>query len=448
MNEKIFKAYDIRGVYEKDFDQEDVRKISKAYLQTLANLTVKPVSQLKIVIARDIRNSSEKIHQIFIEEVLKYGVQIDDLDLISIDALYYIVGADQYDGGIMVTASHNPPEYGGLKMLSAGSEIIRGTELKEVVSNLEEFKLAPGKLNKLDIWSRYLDHVFSFVDLDKIKNLKLVADAGSGMAAINLPKILDRLSQIDFVGLFMEPDGNFPHRNPNPLAPNASDQLAAKVLATQADLGAIFDADSDRILLVDEKGNLIKGDQILLLLSKAVLAKKPGSAIVYNLICSHAVPELITAWGGVAVRSEVGFVNIKKHARENNAVMGGEVSAHFSFKDNYFSDSAFIALLLILEILSSTDQKLSELVKENTLYFKGDEVNLEVKDVQAELQKIREKYQGQIKDEIDGITVEFSDRWFNVRASNTEPLLRVTVEGNTAEILAAQTKELLELINN
>ncbi len=453
MDNKIFKSYDIRGIYNKEFKKDDIKVIAQAYLQEIARIGQKEIKDLKIIIARDIRHSSPEITTTFIAEVIKYGVEVNDLGLMPIDALYYLVGQDNYDGGIMITASHNPPPYGGIKMLATKVEAIRGTRIKEVIAELKEIPLREGKKKELDIWDKYIEHVLSFVNLDNIKPLKIVIDAGNAMAGLTIPRIFSKIPQIEVRELFFEPDGDFPFRDPNPLNEGAADKLIAKVKEESADLGAIFDADSDRVFLIDEKGNFIKGDQILILLAEAIIKDNPGASIVYNLICSKAVPEIIKNLGGRAIRSEVGYANVKKHMEEENGLLGGEVSGHFSFKKNYYSDCAYAALLMILEILSLKNKKLSALVAKNKIYYRANELNITISDIPLALDKIREKYASNIRDEIDGLTVEFYDEeelnyWFNVRASNTEPLLRITVEAQDRERAEKYQKELLAIINN
>ena len=453
MNDKIFKAYDIRGIYNKEFNNNDVKIIAKAYLQEIARIGKKQIKDLEIIIARDIRHSSPEITTTFIEEVIKYGVKVKDLGLMPIDAIYYLVGIDNYDGGVMVTASHNPPVYGGLKMLATKVEAIRGIRIKEVIKELKKIPKIEGSVKELNIWDKYINHVLSFVNLKNIKPLKIVVDSGNAMAGITIPKIFSKIPKIKVIELFFEPDGNFPSRDPNPLNEGAADKLIAKVKEVSADLGAIFDADSDRVFLVDEKGNFIKGDQTLILLAEKILKDNPGAGVVYNLICSKSVPEMVKKLGGKAIRSEVGYANVKNHMEKENGIIGGEVSGHFSFKKNYYSDCAYAALLIILEILSLKNKKLSTLIEKNQIYYRANELNITIDDIPLALNKLRDKYKENIRDEIDGLTVEFYNNellnwWFNVRASNTEPLLRITVEAKDKETAEKYQKELLEKINN
>ena len=456
MEKSIFKAYDIRGVYPKELNEEDVDLIVQTYLILLSEKLNKPIKELKIAVGRDIRNSSESLIKPAINTFLKYGVSVDDYGLISINDYYFVVGKYKYDAGVMATASHNPPEYGGFKLTYANQEypdsidFLSGKELYQTLQKLSFPINAPqtkGKLNSRKYIQDHLKHIFEFVDIKKIKPFQVVVDNGNGMNSIMMPHIFDKLP-CELIHLFPEMDGDFPNRPPNPLTEGAYKKLADKVLATKADLGIIYDVDGDRIFLVDEKGGFIRGDTVLLFLARAILKKNPGSGIAYNLICSHAVPELIAKWGGKPLRSEVGYRNVARHMREGNGIMSGEVSGHFAFRDNFYADSGFIALLLVLQTLSEDGRPLSEIVKDFSLYYKDDEINLTVDNIKEKLDLFRQKYKDNIKDEMDGITVEFDNWWFNVRASNTEPLLRITVEADNKQLWQEKSKELIDYINN
>ncbi|PIR06150.1 MAG: phosphomannomutase/phosphoglucomutase [Candidatus Komeilibacteria bacterium CG11_big_fil_rev_8_21_14_0_20_36_20] len=456
MESKIFKAYDIRGIYPIELNEETARLIAQTFLKILSQQLNKPIKDLKISICRDARQSSEPLMNVVRETFLEYGVAVDDFNLISINDFYFSVGYYKYDGGIMATASHNPSEYGGFKMVmlnpedKASIEFISGQELYVELTKLN-FPLndqkVEGKLQKKDLKKDYLKNLLSSADIKKIKPLKVVVDTGNGMMGLLIPELFKNLP-CELIHLFPELDSNFPNRPPNPLEPGASNKLAQKVLEEKADLGVIFDVDGDRMFLVDEKGNFLRGDMVLLLLAKSMLHLHPGAGIAYNLICSHAVKDLVAKWGGRPIRSEVGYLNLARHMREQGGVMSGEVSGHFAFKDNYYADSGFIALLLALQAISMDGRKLSEMIKDFTLYSRADELNIQVQDINAELDKIKNKYRDNILDEIDGITVEFPDWWFNVRPSNTEPLLRITVEANSAVEVKKHQQEIMDIINS
>lgn len=445
---QIFKSYDIRGIYPDDLNEEVAREIALLFLSLIHQKTAKNPEEMKVVIARDIRNSSESLAGIFKETLINKGVQVDDLGLVAVDVIYFATGKFDYDGGVMVTASHNPEAYGGYKMVSKGVESVRGTELWDHQSERKDFLDSDkGKINNIDIWDDYLDHIFSFVNKDKIKPMKIVVDSGNGMAGIMISKIIKFLPQIELVPLFFKPDGSFPSRNPNPLTAGAADQVCEKVKNEKADAGFIYDADADRVFLIDENGRFLRGDQTLLVLAKPILEKNSGAGIVYNLICSKNVLENVKKMGGRAIRSEVGYVNMATHMKKEKAIMGGEVSAHFSFRDNYYGDSGFIAFLLALEAMSEEGFKLSEFIDENENWHRANEINLTIEDKEEALNKIRKYYQNDILDQIDGITVEFRDWWFNVRPSNTEPLLRVTIECQNQEDIEKRKKEVMDIIN-
>jgi phosphomannomutase len=444
---QIFKSYDIRGIYPNELNEEVAEKIAELYLSIVSQRINKPASKMKIIIARDARNSSENLCLAFKNFLVSKGVIVHDIGLIAVDAVYMMVGKKNYDGGVMVTASHNPGDYGGFKMVSQGVNWIRGGELLNHVVEMKTFPDSDqGKMEKIDVWNDYLNHIFSFIDVDKIKSKKIVVDSGNGMAGVMISKIIERLPQIKLVPLFFEVDGNFPSRDPNPLNPGASDQIVKKVITEKADAGFIFDADADRVFLVDDQGRFLKGDETLLVIAKQVLEKSPGAGIVYNLISSKNVKEYVQKKGGRAIRSEVGYVNMGTHMKEENGLMGGEVSAHFSFKDNYFADSGFIAFLMILQAISIEGFKISDFMEKNQIWHKAEDVNLEIENKEEALNKIREHYQKNILDEIDGVTVEFENWWFNVRPSNTEPLLRVTIECKNEEDIERRKKEVMDII--
>lgn len=452
MEKSIFKAYDIRGIYPTDLNEEAAQFIAQAFVNFLSQKLNKKPSDLKIALGKDIRLASEPLARAVTKVLLDNGLLIDDLDLISTNDYFFALGNYDYDGGIMVTASHNPPAYGGFKMAYKQGNDFVFISGKELLVEVEKISVLPvlnlnGQVAKKNIFDDHLKHVLSFVDLQKIKPLKIVVDAGNGMNVMMLEKIF-KILPCQITPLFFDLDASFPNRPPNPLAENASEKIAAKIKEVKADFGIMFDVDGDRMFLLDEQGNFLRGDVTLLLLAKVLLAKHPGAGIAYNLICSHSVKDLVKAWGGRPIRSEVGYMNLARHMKTEGGVMSGEVSGHFAFKDNFYSDNAFIAMLLALETISIDGRQLSEIAKEFVLYHKNEELNLTIADIPAALDKLRAKYHTNILDEIDGITVEFEDWWFNIRPSNTEPLLRITVEAATANLLAAKTAELVSLIQS
>lgn len=455
MDASIFRSYDVRGLYPQQINAEQAKHIALAYLSVVSRKLHKPVKSLKIVVARDVREASEPLMTAAVEVFLKHGVEVHDLGLVSINDFYFALGRYKYNSGFMATASHNPAGYGGFKMAVNNTEytdsikFISGQQVYKEMGALKDFQpeLTPGKLKNKEISKDHIKHILSFVDVKKIKKLKVLADTGNGMVGLILPKLFDKLPA-ELVSIFSELDSKFANRPPNPLAKDAHQAAAKELLKNKADLGVMFDVDGDRMFLLDEKGQFIKGDMTLLLIAKILLKKEAGASIVYNLICSHAVPELITKWGGRAIRSEVGYINLARHMHAEHGIMSGEVSGHFAFKDNFYADSGLIALVLALQAISEDGRSLSEIMEDFNLYYRGDELNVAVESIEAKLEKIRYHYRANIKDEIDGITVEFADWWFNVRPSNTEPLLRITVETKDQRATEEHQKEILAVINN
>jgi phosphomannomutase len=438
-SDTIFKAYDTRGVYPTELNEEAAQAVGQA--------VAKLAQGGRVVVGRDMRLSSPQLHQALIKGLRQGGSAVDDLDLVPIDAVYFAVGRHGYEAGVMVTASHNPPEYNGFKVVGKGAQVVRGSKLKEFVDIFNADAPIQGSLSEFDIWPSYLEHVRSFVRPESLRPLKVVVDAGNGMAGKVLPTLFNGLP-FKLTPLFFELDGSFPNRQSNPLLPGASDAVAAKVKAVGADVGVMFDGDTDRVFFLDEQGVFVPADVTLLLLAREFLNREPGAAVVYNLICSRAVPEFIERWGGRPVRSAVGYVNMREALVKQGAVMGGELSAHYSFRDNYGADSGMIALLLVLELLSQEGKALSELVHEFSPYAKAPEMNLKVADKDKVLAAVRSRYHDAQIDELDGVTISYPDWWVNVRPSNTEPLLRVTIEANDADLLSAKHTELKHLIES
>jgi len=439
INKSIFKSYDIRGVYPAELNEEVAFNIGVAF--------AKMTGAKKIVVCNDARISVPELLQGLAKGVISEGGELYYLGQLPTECLYFAVGFYDFPAGIMITASHNPKEYNGFKMIrKAGEniEIIRGKDLLEIVNSANAEILHDNKiieLNKKDILKDYLNHILDFVDLSEITPLKIVIDASNGVAGKVISEIQDKLP-VEIIALNFEPNGNFPNHSSNPLAEGSADQIAKKIKEVKADFGLIFDGDADRVFLVDENGELVKADVTLLILAKYFLAKNAGMAVAYNAICSKAVPEFVRTWGGTPVRTQVGFVNVREGLLKNNGIMGGELSGHYCFKDNYYLDSGMIAMLVLIQEIAKDGRMVSEIVKELSPYAKSAELNFEVKDKDAILEKIKEKYSDGKQDYLDGVTVEYKDWWFNVRPSNTEPLLRLTIEADTQEILKAKIKEL------
>jgi len=442
VNSAIFRSYDIRGIYPKDLNQEAVFKIGQAFVQY--------AKAKKVVIGQDMRLSSPTLFKSLVKGITSQGADVYDIGLVPTECLYFSPGYYDYDSGIMITASHNPKEYNGLKLVKKEKDkvkVIPGKDLLGMVK--KEFSEAEkqGQVKKLDIWPDYINHIFSFIDIKKIKMFKIVIDAGNGMAAKVVSLIKDKLP-IKIIPLNFKLDGNFPSHPSNTLESGSVDQISKEVKKQKADFGFIFDGDADRIYLIDESGNFIRADITLLILAKHFLEKNPGKGIAYNLICSKAVPEFIKKWKGKPIRTPVGFVNIQKALKEKDGIMGGELSGHYSFRDNYYLDSGFIAFLVLLEAISKSGKRLSEIIRELSLYAKGAEANFKAKNKEEIINIIKEKYSDGKQDYLDGLTVEYKDWWFNLRPSNTEPLLRLTIEADNQKLLKQKQKELSSLISD
>lgn len=440
-NQSIFKSYDIRGVYPKALNEKIAYTIGRSF--------VKYTKAKSVAIGQDARISSPALFDSLVKGITEEGANVYNLGQVPTECLYFTVGFYDFDAGIMITASHNPKEYNGFKMLKKNGnniEVIKGEDLQSIVET-GDFKndITKGLIAQKDIWQDYINHILSFVNLDKIKPFKIAVDASNGVAGLAVAKIGNKLSAKIFL-LNYEPDGNFPNHSPNPLLPGSTDQIKKEIEKENADFGFIFDGDADRIFLVDENGWLIRADVVLLLLAKYFLQKNPGSAIAYNAICSKSVPEFVKKWGGKPIRTKVGFVNVREGLLKNNGIIGGELSGHYCFRDNYYLDSGMIAFLILLQIISQEHKKVSEIVQELSPYAKSFEMNFEIANKEEILSKIKEKYADGKQDYLDGITVEYNNWWFNVRLSQTEPLLRLTIEADTKDLLEEKQKELTALI--
>jgi len=442
IDEKIFKSYDIRGTYPDQLNEEAAYAIGRAFARR-----VLATGENKTIVGFDMRVSGPALKKEIIRAITDEGVDVVDVGLVPIDAVYAAVGLFGYSAGIMITASHNPKEYNGFKMVLKDMDWIRGEELKNDVLNLpDEISQTKGEVEEVDLMPKYIDHVLSFVDLKKIKSFKVVVDAGNGMAGKVVP-LLEPHLPIKVIPLNFELDGNFPAHPSNPLLPESQVQIRQAILKEKADFGVIFDGDTDRLFFVDETGEFIRADISLLILAKEFLNREPGKGIVYNVICSKIVPEKIKEWGGVPLRSKVGYVNIGEMMKAEQGIMGGELSAHYSFRDNAYADSGFIAWLILLQLISQDGRKLSEIVAEFQKYYKSPETNIEVSDHEAVIAEVKKQYTDGKQDELDGLTVEYKDWWFNVRSSKTEPVLRVTIEADTKELLDEKQAELTNFIN-
>lgn len=448
LNPAIFRSYDIRGIYPKDINKEVAELIGNAIGSIVLEDSKK--SNPTIVIGRDMRIGSPDVSEGLITGLVKQGINVVDIGLVPVDAVYFAVGKHEYDAGIMVTASHNPKDYAGLKMVLKGTRWLRGIDVLEYIKRHEdEFEnSSKGVITERNIWDDYIAHVHSFVDLKSIKPFTVVIDAGNGMAGKAIPQIM-KDTPIKVIEVDFELDGSFPNRDSNPLAENVTEKTAAIIEQEKADFGVLFDGDTDRLIFVDEKGKKVKADTGLIILAQHLLKKEPGKTVSYNAICTKAVPEIVESVGGRAVRTPVGYVHVCKAMQDHDGIIGGEVSAHYSFAKNYYADSGMAALMLMLEIVSEDDRPFSELVNAHMPYHRADEVNLEIEDKQGVIEAIKLRYKDVAEiDELDGVTCHFDDWWFNVRPSNTEPLLRITVEAQTEEEVINRRDEVVSFVES
>ncbi len=444
INPNIFKAYDVRGIYGTELTDEAAYAIARAFVQYLG--------VDRVAVGRDMRVSSPALATAIIRGITDQGADAIDLGMTTTDELYFAVGKFGYPAGMMITASHNPAQYNGIKMCRAeavaissetGGNAIRDLVLSGQVKDPER----KGQVHHRDVTDDYINHALSFIDVSKIKPLKVAVDAGNGMAGMIIPRVFQRLPAT-LVPLYFELDGTFPNHPASPIEPENTAVLRQTVRDQHLDMGVAFDGDADRMFLIDEHGNLLGGDMVTALVANSLLRKQPGATILYNLISSRSVPELIERDGGRAVRTRVGHSFIKAQMRQENAIFGGEHSGHFYFRDNWYADSGLIAFLIVLELVSESGKPVSELVAAIDKRFRSGEINSEVSDQKSKIAEIEEKYraQGAEIDHLDGITVSFPTWWFNVRPSNTEPLLRLNLEADTRDEMERRRDEVLHLI--
>lgn len=438
----LFKAYDVRGVAPDELNPDIAYKIGRALVVYLG--------AEHVCVGRDMRLSSPALASSLIDGMMDQGADVTDIGLISTDGLYFAVGTFGFEAGVMVTASHNPAEYNGFKMCR---EQARPLSMDEGIGQIRDLVIAGnfpevdrrGTRIERDVTDDFVEHALSMVDLSVIRPFKIAVDAGNGMAGKIVPSVFDRLP-CELVPLFFELDGTFPNHDANPLEPENIRDLQATVLTQNVDIGIAFDGDADRMFVIDERGHFVGGDMVTAMVSQALLRKHPGSAVVYNLICSRTVPEVIEASGGVPVRSRVGHSFIKQLMREHDAIFGGEHSGHFYFRDNWYADSGLIAFLTMLELLSRESMSLSEYLRPIDTRHRSGEINTEVADIEDTLARVRERFADGTIDTLDGLTIEYPTWWFNLRASNTQPLLRLNVEADGPEELRQRRDDVLSTI--
>jgi phosphomannomutase len=444
LESKVFKAYDVRGIYPDELDEAGAEAIGRAYVEQF--------EPRRMAVGRDMRLSSPAMQEALMRGAAAAGAEVLDLGLVGTEMVYFAVGSLGLEGGAMVTASHNPKEYTGMKLVRRGALPVGGEsglfDVRDRALEDSEPRGAEGTIEQYDIWPAYVDQVLSFVDVSTIKPLKVVIDAANGMAGTMLPPVLERLP-IESVRCYFEPDGSFPNHEPNPLLPENREFIVRKTLEESADLGVAFDGDGDRCFFVDDTGEFVPGDFVTALFAEGVLEKEPGAKVIYDVRASRAVPDAIEAAGGVALMNRVGHAFIKARMRKEDAAFAGEVSGHYYFRDFSQADSGVVPFLLMLELISKRGRRLSEILAPlRSRYFITGELNTPVPDVALKLQELKERYADGRVSHLDGISVDFDDWHFNVRPSNTEPLLRLNLEATSEELMEQKRDEVLEVIRS
>jgi phosphomannomutase len=449
INPAIFKAYDVRGVYPQEVNEDAARLIGRGFV---AYLNAK-----RIAVSRDMRLSSPSITAAFIDGARGQGADVVDYGMMGTDMLYFAVARDGHDGGVQITASHNPKQYNGIKMVRREAFPLSGEsgigDIRDMIAGnrLPPPASRPGSLTQQDVVDDYVKHVLSFIDIAIIKPFNVVLDGGSGIAGFVAPKLFARLPcRVD--ALCFEVDGTFPNHEANPLIEENRRDIVERVVATKADIGIAWDGDADRCFFIDGSGEFIAGDFVTALLAEAFLLRHPGAKVLYDVRASYAVKDIVAKYGGTALMNRVGHAFFKARMREENAIFGGEVTGHYYFRDNFYADNGFIPALLILELMSRKGQTLHQLLAPlREKYFISGEINTRVSDMKKSQEKIdglAAKYRDGRVYSLDGISAEYPDWHFNVRASNTEPMLRLNLEAVRPDLMEQKRDEVLSFIRH
>ena len=444
----IFKAYDVRGTVPDQLDAALCERIGAAFARFVSDADG---DVERVLVARDMRPSGVELAAAFAAGVQRQGLDVVDLGLASTDLVYFAAGHLDAPGA-MFTASHNPAQYNGIKMCLAGARPIgEDTGLADIkrlaAAGVDTPPRAPGRMESVDLLGAFADHVRSFVDVAALAPLRVVADTANGMGGLVVPRVFETLP-VELEVMYGELDGTFPNHPADPIQPENLRDLQARVRATGADVGLAFDGDADRVFVVDDQGEPLSGSTTTAIVAKGILEREPGATVLYNLICSHAVPEVVSENGGTPVRTRVGHSFIKSVMAETGAAFGGEHSAHYYFRDNYRADSGSIAALVVLEQISKAGVPLSSLRKPFDRYAASGEINTTVSDAAAVIERVAAAYPDATQDRVDGLTVDAGDWWFNLRPSNTEPLLRLNLEARDPEACAAHVAEVRALITD
>jgi phosphomannomutase len=435
--EQIFKAYDVRGLYGDDIDEDTSEQLGRAFVRVLADLAGKDAGDLRVGLGRDMRLTAPDLSERYKKGMTSEGAHVLDAGQVGTEMLYFLVGSRGLDGGLMCTASHNPKAYTGAKLVREGAIALSGDsgiqDMRRMVESGMGESPGGGSSEDVDVYGEFHTAAMKFIDPANVKPMKVVVDGGNGMGGPMVGPLLDKLP-LDLVKLYWEPNGEFPDHEPNPMLEENRRFIVDKVRETGADLGIAWDGDADRCFFVDDTGRFVDGDFLTAILAEHLLAKKPGSAILYDVRASRAVPDIVAAAGGTAHANRVGHAFFKTRMRDEGAIFGGEVSGHYYFHDFYNADSGTVPALLILEKLSVEGKKMSELLEPlRSKYFISGEINSEVEDGEAKMKELEERFSDGEISHLDGTSVDYPDWHFNVRPSNTEPLLRLTLESLVSE---------------
>ncbi|HET9094727.1 MAG TPA: phosphomannomutase/phosphoglucomutase [Solirubrobacteraceae bacterium] len=450
-NPEIFKAYDIRGIHGRDLDAAGAREIGRAFARVIGRLEDKPVSELRLGLGRDMRLTAPEMAAAYADGMSAEGAHVLDAGQVGTEMLYFLVGSRDLDGGLMCTASHNPKAYTGAKLVRRGAIALSGDEgigdVRALVGQGMGAAPGGGGVESVEVYDEFHQHVLAFIDPSTIRPLKVVVDGGNGMAGPMVGPLLERLG-LDLVTAYWTPNGEFPDHEPNPLLPENREFIMAEVRRQGADLGIAWDGDADRCFFIDDTGAFVDGDFLTAILASSMLRKQPGETILYDIRASRAVPDTVAAAGGTALVNRVGHAFFKSRMRSEGGIFGGEVSGHYYFRDFYCADSGTIPALLILEELSQRGVRLSELLAPmRGRYFISGEINSEVADGPAKMDELAARYSDAEQRRLDGISIDYPDWHFNVRASNTEPLLRLCLESLVSQAdMEAKRDEVLALI--
>ena len=447
INRSIFKAYDVRGLYPSEVNEDAARLIGRGFVAFLG--------AKRIAVTRDMRLSSPSVAGAFIDGAREQGADVVDYGMAGTDMMYYAVARDGHDGGAQITASHNSKEYNGIKLVRREAFPLSGDagigDIRDMIASnaLPEPAATPGRVSQMSVIDDYVTHVMSFIDVSIIKPFNVVLDAGNGMAGMIAPRLFEQLP-CKTTTLCFEVDGTFPNHEANPLIEENRKDIVERVVRDKADIGIAWDGDADRCFFIDGRGEFIAGDFVTALLAEAFLLGHPGAKVVYDVRASYAVKDLVAKYGGTALMNRVGHAFFKRRMREERAIFGGEVTGHYYFRDNFYADNGFIPALLILELMSRKGQTLADLLEPlREKYFISGEINTRVSNmnrVQEKIDALAARYSAGNVYMLDGVSAEFPDWHFNVRASNTEPMLRLNLEALTPGLMEERRDEILTFI--